>query len=58
VRGNAEDALRELSAETPFGLSTMLSMLPTYVRGNAYLAAARGGDAAAEFNKIIGSSGY
>ena len=56
-RGNADDALRELSSEAPYGLSTVLSMLPTYVRGNAYLAAARGGDAAAEFNRIIDHPG-
>jgi serine/threonine protein kinase/tetratricopeptide (TPR) repeat protein len=57
VRGDAADALRELSSETPYTLSTVLSMLPTYVRGNAYLAAARGGDAAAEFNRIIDHPG-
>jgi eukaryotic-like serine/threonine-protein kinase len=56
-RRNAEDALRELSAETPFGLSTMLSMLPTYVRGNVYLAATRGSDAAAEFSRVIDHPG-
>jgi serine/threonine protein kinase/tetratricopeptide (TPR) repeat protein len=56
-RGNADDALRELSSEAPYGLSTVLSMLPTYVRGNAYLAAERGGDAAAEFNRIIDHPG-
>ncbi|HKD78347.1 MAG TPA: winged helix-turn-helix domain-containing protein [Candidatus Angelobacter sp.] len=33
------------------------SLYPTYIRGNAYLAAGRGKEAAAEFQKIIDHSG-
>jgi hypothetical protein len=32
-------------------------LYPTYIRGNAYLAAGRGKDAAVEFQKIIDHSG-
>jgi tetratricopeptide (TPR) repeat protein len=63
---NKKDSARALSALpaasavefglTPFsnGISCLYSI---YVRGNAYLAAGQGAEAAAEFNKIIDHSG-
>src|SRR3989442_7018453 len=41
---------------TPF-IINMSCLYPTYVRGEAYLAAGQGGAAAAEFQKILDHSG-
>ena len=61
---NPASALTALQAATsPVELGTVsfvcnISCLyPTYVRGEAYLAAGQGKDAAAEFQKIIDHSG-
>ncbi len=42
--------------ETPFG-NNISCLYPTYIRGEAYLAAAQGSAAAAEFQKILDHSG-
>ncbi len=62
-RKNPADALGALQAALPVELGTIpfvnnLSCLyPTYVRGQAYLAAGQGSTAAAEFQKILDHSG-
>jgi serine/threonine protein kinase len=63
-RGNASDALEILRAATPneLGYSTYSTygwtgLYPVYVRGEAYLAAHQGGEAAAEFQKILDNHG-
>jgi eukaryotic-like serine/threonine-protein kinase len=59
-RDNAADAISLLQAATPFelgstGISTSFTsaLYPIFVRGNAYLAARHGSEAAAEFQKIL-----
>jgi serine/threonine protein kinase/tetratricopeptide (TPR) repeat protein len=60
---NPASALPTLQAATPieFGLigfvANISCLYPTYVRGEAYLAAGQGKEAAAEFQKIIDHSG-
>jgi serine/threonine protein kinase/tetratricopeptide (TPR) repeat protein len=61
---NPADALQELQAVVPpieFGLIGFLNniscLYPTYIRGQAYLAAGQGAAAAAEFQKILDHSG-
>jgi eukaryotic-like serine/threonine-protein kinase len=60
---NPTDALHDLQAASSieFGLITFVAniscLYPTYIRGEAYLAAAQGKEAAAEFQKIIDHSG-
>ena len=63
-RGNALDALEVLRAAVPYELGrTTFSnyswngLYPVYVRGEAYLAAHHGGEAAAEFHKILDHRG-
>jgi tetratricopeptide (TPR) repeat protein len=62
-RKNPAAALNALQAGTPIELGqiafvTNLSCLyPVYVRGEAYLAAGQGNEAAAEFHKILDHSG-
>jgi serine/threonine protein kinase/tetratricopeptide (TPR) repeat protein len=63
-RGNASDALETLRAATPYELGrTTFSdyswngLHPVYVRGEAYLAAHQGRQAAAEFQKILDHRG-
>jgi len=62
-RNNPALALNALKAASPIELGqivfvTNLSCLyPTYVRGEAYLAAGQGGAAAAEFQRILDHSG-
>jgi len=62
-RHNATDALHDLTVNSPleFGevsFTPNLSCLyPTYIRGEAYLAAGQGAAAAAEFQKILDHSG-
>ena len=62
-RKNRTAALNALQAASPieFGLIAFVTniscLYPTYVRGQAYLAAGQGSAAAAEFQKIIDHSG-
>jgi tetratricopeptide (TPR) repeat protein len=63
-RGNPSEALRSLGAATPYelGYSTYstycwTALYPVFVRGEAYLAAHRGSEAAAEFQKILDHRG-
>jgi hypothetical protein len=63
-RGNASDALETLRAALPYELGrTTFSnyswngLYPVYVRGEAYLAAHQGAEAAAEFQKILDHRG-
>jgi eukaryotic-like serine/threonine-protein kinase len=61
--GNPEEALNILktSAKIELGLipfaANISCLYPTYIRGQAYLSAGQGSDAAAEFRKIIDHSG-
>jgi serine/threonine protein kinase/tetratricopeptide (TPR) repeat protein len=63
IRKNPTSALTTLQAASPieFGLIAFVTniscLYPTYVRGQAYLAAGQGSAAAAEFQKIIDHSG-
>ncbi len=50
-------AIQALQAATPYELGTALAFLPTYIRGQAYLQAKRGTEAAAEFQKIVDHRG-
>jgi predicted Ser/Thr protein kinase len=52
-------AVNALQAAGPYELGNVLSfsLYPIYVRGEVYLAAHRGGDAAAEFQKILDHRG-
>ena len=63
-RGNASEALESLRAAAPYDLGATTyssyswnSMYPVYVRGEAYLAAHQGSEAAAEFQKILDHRG-
>ncbi|HEX2138518.1 MAG TPA: hypothetical protein VHG33_02280, partial [Woeseiaceae bacterium] len=52
--GNARSAVEALQAVHPYELSdTRLPLLPAFVRGEAYLLARDGGQAAAEFQKLL-----
>ena len=63
-KGNAAEAIESLKAAAPYelGASTTApfgwtAMYPVFVRGEAYLAARQGSEAAAEFQKILDHSG-
>jgi eukaryotic-like serine/threonine-protein kinase len=62
-RGNASEAIESLRVATPYDLGKVSvttdwsSVYPVYVRGEAYLAAHQGGDAASEFQKIVDHRG-
>jgi predicted Zn-dependent protease len=63
-RGNAYEALENLRAAAPYDLGQTTSstygwtaLYPVFVRGEAYLAAHQGSDAAAEFQKILDHRG-
>jgi len=62
-RKNADDAISDLQAATPIELgqiafvSNLSCLYHSYIRGEAYLAAGQGTQAAAEFQKIIDHSG-
>jgi len=63
-RGNASEALESLKAAAPYELGQMTAfaypwtaLYPVYVRGEAYLAAHQGIEAAAEFQKILDHRG-
>ena len=59
-RGEPEKAIKALQAATPYELGSSgnsavftSALYPIYVRGEAYLSAHQGGEAAAEFEKIL-----
>ncbi len=59
-RGNASEAIESLRVATPYELGKVsgsnywgVAFYPIYVRGEAYLAAHQGSEAATEFQKII-----
>ena len=63
-RGNASEAIETLKVATPYELGATTSstygwtaLYPVFVRGEAYLAAHRGIEAAAEFQKILDHRG-
>ncbi len=64
LRSNPQEALHFLEAAAPYELGLPASgnynwpnLYPVYVRGEAYLAAHRGGEAASEFQKILDHRG-
>jgi hypothetical protein len=64
THGNPQEALETLRAAAPyelglpaFGFYNWPNLYPVYVRGEAYLAAHQGGEAAAEFQKILDHRG-
>ena len=52
-----EQAIQQLQATAPYDLGLVQGLLPIYIRGQAYLQAKRGADAAAEFQKIVDHRG-
>jgi tetratricopeptide (TPR) repeat protein len=63
-RGNATEAIETLRAATPYELGETTAstygwnaLYPVFVRGEAYLAAHQGSEAAAEFQKILDHRG-
>ena len=63
-RKSARHAIDALEVTAPYDLAIpsamgtlLLSLYPAYIRGNAYLAAHRGSEAAAEFRKILDQPG-
>jgi serine/threonine protein kinase len=63
-RGNASEAIESLRAAAPYELGVTMSstygwtaLYPVFVRGEAYLAAHRGTEAAVEFQKILDHRG-
>ncbi len=51
-RKNPARSIELLQAAAPYELGTLSGLYPVYVRGEAYLAAHQGNEAAAEFQKI------
>ena len=56
-RGEPAKAIEILQPAAPYDLSEFCSLSPIYIRGLAYLRAASGGEAAAEFQKIVDHPG-
>ncbi len=63
-RGNTSEAIESLRVATPYELGKVsgsnywgVALYPIYVRGEAYLAAHQGNEAAAEFQKILDHRG-
>jgi eukaryotic-like serine/threonine-protein kinase len=54
-RGNSSEAVEDLRAAAPYERGQ--GMYPAYVRGEAYLLASQGSEAAAEFQKILDHPG-
>ena len=52
-----ERAIEALQPTTPYELGTAQGLLPIYIRGQAYLQAQRGAEAAREFQKIVDHPG-
>ncbi|HEV2289135.1 MAG TPA: protein kinase [Candidatus Acidoferrales bacterium] len=64
LKGNASEAIENLRVATPYELGQTTdsaygwsAMYPAYVRGEAYLAAHQGAEAAVEFQKILDHPG-
>jgi tetratricopeptide (TPR) repeat protein len=53
TRNDSSKAVEVLEAAGPYELSSSGALYPVYVRGQAYIAAHRGSEAAAEFQKIL-----
>jgi tetratricopeptide (TPR) repeat protein len=56
-RGDSADAIGVLQTAIPYELGLAASLYPAYLRGEAYLAAHQGREAAVEFQKILAHSG-
>jgi eukaryotic-like serine/threonine-protein kinase len=56
-RGKAALALAHLQPASPYEMGGILFMCPTYIRGQAYLLAHQGNEAAAEFQNILDHQG-
>jgi predicted Zn-dependent protease len=63
-RKSAAQAIEALQVAVPYDLAILptegeleLNLYPVYIRGNAYLAAHRGAEAAAEFKKLLEQRG-
>jgi serine/threonine protein kinase/tetratricopeptide (TPR) repeat protein len=56
-RKNPDAAVQALQSVTPYEFGNAVAPLPTYIRGQAYLAGKHGPEAAAEFQKIIDRRG-
>jgi eukaryotic-like serine/threonine-protein kinase len=56
-RSDSSKAIEALQAAVPYELSLWGGLYPVYVRGEAYLAAHQGKEAAAEFQKILDHRG-
>ena len=54
---DSSKAIEFLHAATPYELGTAGSLYPVYVRGEAYLAAHQGSEAATEFQKVLDHRG-
>jgi hypothetical protein len=54
--GKSAEAIESLKSALPYELGTVV-LYPTYVRGEAYLAASQGREAALEFQKILDHRG-
>ena len=52
-----EKAIEALQSAAPYELGTAQSLLPIYIRGQAYLQAKRGAEAVQEFQKIVDHRG-
>jgi serine/threonine protein kinase/tetratricopeptide (TPR) repeat protein len=52
-----EKAIQTLQATTLYELGSVQGLLPIYIRGQAYLGAKRGAEAAAEFQRIVDHRG-
>ena len=57
ARDDPSRAIEVLQAAAPYELSSSGALYPVYVRGEAYLAAHQGADAAAQFQKILDHRG-
>jgi tetratricopeptide (TPR) repeat protein len=56
-RGNPGKAIEDLQAASPYEFGFFPRMLPSYLRGQAYLRARQGKEAAAEFQKVLDRRG-
>jgi tetratricopeptide (TPR) repeat protein len=56
-RAGSSRAIEALQTAVPYELGYTIVLYPAYVRGEAYLVAHRGGEAAAEFQKILDLQG-
>ena len=57
ARGNPSKAIELLQAASPYEFGGVARVLPNYIRGQAYLKARQGSEAAAEFQKILDHRG-